>query len=139
MQPEFSHFSLRPRDLERSARFYADVFGFEIGDRPPFEFDGRWLYLGNKPVLHLIGDRTRDAVRDDFLDQKALSARVRGSGAVDHVALCLPESELNGFLARLKSLRLRYVQRTVPVLGNQQIFIEDPDGITIETIFEKRA
>lgn len=137
MQPEFSHFSLRPTDLERSARFYTDIFGFEIGHRPPFEFDGRWLYLGNRPVLHLIGDRTSDAVGDDFLDRKARSARERGSGAVDHLALRLPHSELSGFLAKLKLLGLHYVQRTVPLLGNQQIFIEDPDGVTIETIFER--
>jgi catechol 2,3-dioxygenase-like lactoylglutathione lyase family enzyme len=137
MQPRFAHFSLRPADLDRSARFYADVFEFEIGQRPPFEFDGRWLYLGKVPVLHLIGDRRRDAVSADFLDQKARSARERGSGTVDHVALSLPESELGNFLARLDSLGVPYVQRVVPIVGNQQVFIEDPDGVTIETIFEK--
>ena len=32
-------------DLEATKAFYCDVLGFEVGERPPLEFPGYWLYL----------------------------------------------------------------------------------------------
>jgi catechol 2,3-dioxygenase-like lactoylglutathione lyase family enzyme len=136
VQPEFAHFSLRPADLDRTARFYSDTFGFEIGYRPPFEFEGRWLYLQDKPVLHLIGDRSQTATSEDFIDRKARASVDRGSGVLDHVALTLPESDLQSFIARLDSLGVGYTRRIVPLFGNSQVFVEDPDGIVIEILFQ---
>lgn len=137
MQPRLAHFSIRASDLDRSARFYIETFGFEAGHRPPFDFDGRWLYLRGQPVLHLIGGRVHMAVREDFLDRKARAEVARGSGALDHVALSLPASELDAFTARLDALGVEHSHRTVPISGYHQIFVEDPDGVTIEVLFDE--
>ena len=45
----FDHFNLRAgRDLvERLRDFYVDVVGLRVGARPPFDFHGYWLYIGD--------------------------------------------------------------------------------------------
>ena len=48
------HVSLQVADLERSIRFYREVFGLEEIARPPFPFPGAWFRLGDRE-LHLIG------------------------------------------------------------------------------------
>lgn len=49
------HFTLRTALLAQTTAFYVQVAGLSVGWRPPFPFDGRWLYHGDHPVLHLIG------------------------------------------------------------------------------------
>ena len=51
--PVLHHISLVTLDLDRSIKFYRDVFGLEQIARPPFKSAGAWLALG--PLqLHLI-------------------------------------------------------------------------------------
>ncbi len=50
------HVSVNCADLAKSRAFYAEVLGFRDGARPPFPFPGAWLYLGGRPVVHLVGD-----------------------------------------------------------------------------------
>lgn len=47
------HYFLYASDLEKSRHFYESVLGFEVGYRPPFDFDGYWLYLDGSPCVHL--------------------------------------------------------------------------------------
>ncbi|HVZ00467.1 MAG TPA: VOC family protein [Dongiaceae bacterium] len=137
MQVKFGHFSLRPTDLEATARFYTDVLGLADGYRPPFGFPGKWLYLGTVPILHLIGDRTLTATSGDFIDRKALAGVEHGSGVVDHIAFCGERSRLAEFRAHLDARQVEYAERMVPILEVPQIFIEDPDGVTIEIMFDQ--
>ena len=137
MQPRFAHFSLRPADVDRSAAFYVDVLGFVDGERPPFKFYGKWLYLDGAPVLHLIGDRQATVTSDDFLDRKALDSHRRGSGAVDHIAMSLPAAEIDVVRERLNAKGIVFAERIVPLLGFTQLFVEDPDGVTIELLFDR--
>ena len=53
----FNHFNLRaPTALTDALKdFYVDVVGLSVGWRPPFDFPGYWLYLGEQAVLHLVG------------------------------------------------------------------------------------
>jgi catechol 2,3-dioxygenase-like lactoylglutathione lyase family enzyme len=48
------HISLTVTDLERSRAFYRDVFGLQEITRPPFNFPGAWLQVGEHQQLHLI-------------------------------------------------------------------------------------
>ena len=45
-------------DIEATKSFYRDALGLEVGDRPPFEFSGYWLYLDGIPCVH-VADRGR--------------------------------------------------------------------------------
>ena len=112
------HYTLVTGDLRRSVGFYEGVLGLERGERPPFGFPGAWLYCGGRPVVHLIGGRTRPAA---------------GTGAVDHVAF--RASGLAATVARLKATNVAYEQRLVPGQGLRQVFVHDPDGVKVELNF----
>ena len=49
------HFNIRASHelLEQVRAFYCDVIGLVVGDRPPFDSAGYWLYAGDRAVLHL--------------------------------------------------------------------------------------
>ena len=47
------HVTVVVEDLERSRRFYTDVLGMQVTERPGFPFDGLWLQAGDTQV-HLI-------------------------------------------------------------------------------------
>jgi catechol 2,3-dioxygenase-like lactoylglutathione lyase family enzyme len=49
------HFTIEPQDLERSKNFYVNMLGLEVGDRPPLDFPGYWLYSGGNATVHLMG------------------------------------------------------------------------------------
>jgi len=51
--PALHHVSLVTLDLDRSVKFYRDVFGLKQIARPPFKSAGAWLALGPMQ-LHLI-------------------------------------------------------------------------------------
>ena len=55
-----NHYTILARDLEATKDFYTDVVGLSVGDRPPLNFPGYWLYCGGVPTVHLIGNRPED-------------------------------------------------------------------------------
>ncbi len=112
------HYTIRTSRLEATRRFYVDVIGLRDGPRPPFAFPGAWLYSGEMPVVHVIG----------------AEASGSGTGTIDHVAF--RSTHLQQLRDRLREAALRFEERTVPMLGVHQVFIEDPNGLTIELNFD---
>lgn len=112
------HYTIDAADVDASASFYVDVVGLRLGERPPFTFPGAWLYCGEKPVVHLVGERNRGEV---------------GTGTIDHVAF--RASDFDAYTRRLDEREISYRQRQVPDMPLRQIFLEDPDGVTIELNF----
>ncbi|MCS5556964.1 MAG: hypothetical protein NZ778_10765, partial [Arenicellales bacterium] len=53
-----------------------------------------------------------------------------GSGALDHIAFRAKDPEL--VMSRLKEYGHEYRERKVPNMDLFQVFVEDPNGITIE-------
>src|SRR5262249_13042171 len=48
------HVNIRCIDAAASRDFYVQVIGLKEGYRPPFNFPGHWLYLGEVAVIHLV-------------------------------------------------------------------------------------
>ena len=114
------HFNIRTRDLDRLCEFYTKVLALEIGDRPPFDSPGVWLYAGGHPILHV-------GVAEDG------GADVGNTLPLDHIAL---ETEgLVDAVARLDGAGIEYRMVDVPGRAMKQIFIRDPDGIALELNF----
>lgn len=118
----FNHFNLRaPTVLTEALKdFYVDVVGLSVGWRPPFDFPGYWLYLGEQAVLHLVGVPA------------AREALARG-GTFDHVAFTctgLAETE-----ARLSAQGVEYRSVLVPGTEQVQLFLTDPAGNGVELNF----
>ena len=125
-----NHFSVRTPDMKRSRDFYVNVLGFVEGDRPPFPFPGYWLYCGETAVVHVIGEDPDGEGLQGYLGERSGGA---GAGSLDHIAFSA--SNLEGVRERLDALGVRYTERSVPLLGLIQLFVTDPDGITLELNF----
>ncbi|MBF0279663.1 MAG: VOC family protein [SAR324 cluster bacterium] len=124
------HCSIRTVKLHMTRDFYVDVLGMEDGERPPFDFPGHWLYLGDHPVVHLIGiDPDDDEGLVEYLGNQNVES-LEGSGAVDHIAFNITESD--EVRQRIEQHGVSYQEREVPGMGLLQFFLKDPNGISIE-------
>jgi catechol 2,3-dioxygenase-like lactoylglutathione lyase family enzyme len=127
------HYAIRTLKLSATRDFYVEALGMEDGERPDFPFPGHWLYLGGQALVHLIGidpDDTSGLERHlREIDRETLV----GSGAVDHLAF--RGSGAGEQMARLKARGIAYRENRVPGMDLFQIFIEDPNDITVELNF----
>ncbi|WP_186055162.1 VOC family protein [Burkholderia gladioli] len=126
------HFTLRTPLLAETTAFFEQVAGLQAGWRPSFPFDGRWLYKGERPVLHLAIAAGGQPGLDRYLGERDTGGST-GSGVVDHIAFRC--TNLPSFELRLRDLGMGYRARTVPDLREHQVFVMDPNGLTIEFIF----
>jgi catechol 2,3-dioxygenase-like lactoylglutathione lyase family enzyme len=117
---EFEHINIRSTDVERARDFYVAVLGLSAGDRPPFASIGYWLYLGDRPVVHLVQRAPGEAGQS-------------GSGSLDHVAF--RGVDLAATRAALRAHGVPFRESIVPRDGTIQLFVHDPDGLKLELNF----
>lgn len=135
MKLTLNHFSVRTLDLAATRAFYVDLLGLQEGPRPDFPFPGYWLYQGPldsyaNAVVHVIGIDPQDGSGlSTYLGERD-EASLRGSGAVDHLAFSA--EGLPGMQARLQRAGVVAREREVPGVGLFQLFLDDPNGITVE-------
>jgi catechol 2,3-dioxygenase-like lactoylglutathione lyase family enzyme len=138
MAISLNHFSIRTLDTDACERFYAGLLGLKVGPRPPFPFPGLWLYAGDtsdyaNAAVHIIGiDRHDPEGLKRYLGDKD-EAALKGTGVVDHVAFFA--TGLADTLARLAAHGVPWRERTVPLLGLHQVFVDDPNGVVVELNF----
>jgi len=120
------HVNLRtsPEGLERIARFYADVLGLVDGPRPNGRDNGRWLYAGDRPIVHL------SAVAGSV----SVTAADKHAPGFDHVAFHARGGR--EMRARLAALGVSYQDRARRT--DYQIVLTDPDGTKVELNFAPR-
>lgn len=111
------HFTVVSNRLDETREFYA-AFGFVAGPRPAFRSPGLWLYLGDRPVLHIIG----------------LDTPPPGRGVLDHMAFAVEGlAEVAAYLdARKVAYRL---VRSPGADRRWQMFFSDPNGAEVEFDF----
>ena len=125
------HCSIRTLDLKASRAFYVDVLGMKEGDRPDFSFPGAWLYLEDRTVIHLIGiDPDDSSGLAEYMGRDVNPDTLPGGGSLDHIAFCATDAP--DMIRRLKRNNVPFRERQVPNMDLSQIFVEDPNGITIE-------
>jgi catechol 2,3-dioxygenase-like lactoylglutathione lyase family enzyme len=122
------HVLVLSEDIEASRAFYSEVVGLRVGERPPLEFSGYWLYAGSIPCLHLADRRSyRDHAATLGLDVETRSAR---GGGIDHIAFVA--TDYDELTARLERAGVAAVANDVPGGGPRQLFFSDPNGVRIE-------
>ena len=47
------HINIATTKLKETRDFYVDVLGLTEGERPPFDFEGHWLYAEGFPIVHM--------------------------------------------------------------------------------------
>ena len=106
-------------DLETTKAFY-EALGLEVGERPPLEFPGYWLYLDGVPCLH-VADRAA-------YEAHASTLGLRSATRVDHLAFAGVDYEQ--LAARLEAAGVDAVPNAAP--GIRQLFLTDPNGVRVE-------
>lgn len=130
------HFLVRTHDIEQTKNFYTALLGLHEGYREPFPFPGYWLYLGDVPVVHLVGTAMGDAARQGYLAENQAGRgsdadAMTGTGAIDHMGFTA--QGLAAYRERFEQTNTNFRERVVGKLT--QLFVEDPNGITIELNF----
>ena len=117
-------------DIDRTRDFYCAVVGLSVGDRPPLEFPGYWLYAadGSGGACVHVADRRAYAAHAASLGL-AVPARDPGVGPVDHVAFSA--EDWDALVARLERNGVSAITNRVPG-GPRQAFIQDPNGVRVE-------
>ena len=125
------HCSIRTTKLQETRDFFVDILGLEDGERPDFPFPGAWLYTDSTAVIHLIGvDPDDPSGLQRHLGGQISAEALQGSGAFDHIAFRANDPIV--LIERLEKTDYAYRERQVPNMNLFQIFLEDPNGITLE-------
>jgi catechol 2,3-dioxygenase-like lactoylglutathione lyase family enzyme len=110
-------------DIDGTRDFYCRALGLEVGERPPLEFPGHWLYVDGVPCIH-VADREAYAAHSQRVGVPA------SPEAIDHIAF--NGSDYVEALTRLQREGVETTTNAVPGAGIRQLFLEDPNGLKIE-------
>ena len=122
-----NHYTIQARDVEKTKEFYENIVGLKVGERPPLNFPGYWLYCGGTPTVHLLGYQAHQKVIPDGPSYPA------ETGRLDHIAFSC--TGLKDMKATLQANNIKYDERVLPRLNMTQLFYYDPDGIEVECNF----
>jgi catechol 2,3-dioxygenase-like lactoylglutathione lyase family enzyme len=112
------HVTIHTSRLGALTDFYARVLELRPGKRPPFGFDGAWLYCDSHAALHLV----------EVADSPEVPAP-----RIEHFAF--RAENLADFLAHLRALDVAYRTAVVPEFEIRQVHLRDPDGNHVEIAF----
>jgi len=115
------HVNVRTANLDGMIDWYGRMLGLTTGRRPGFSFPGAWLYMGDDPIIHLVGQDARPDADDADL-------------RLEHFALSA--SGLKDLLARAEEAGERTSVRKVPDFPIVQVNMWDPDGNHIHIDFD---
>ena len=130
---KLDHYLVVSEALELTRDFYSEVLGLEVGSRPDLGFAGYWLYLEGVACLHL-------ADRESYADYKArvgtpVPRQTVDTGSIDHIAF--NATDFPGTVERLEAHGLEYRSNEIPDIGLRQIFVQDPNAVTLELNFRE--
>lgn len=116
---QFNHINLPTADPVRAVRFYVELLGFRIVPRPPFSFDGRWLYREEVGTMIHLNHLPEHNYRAGPIEPRQ-----------PHFAIQCPD--VKAVADRLRAEGIEYVERNLPAFGYRQLFFRDPDGNLLE-------
>jgi catechol 2,3-dioxygenase-like lactoylglutathione lyase family enzyme len=117
------HLLVLTDDIDATRDFWCEALDLEVGERPPLEFPGYWLYgADGESCVHVA---ERDAY-EQHLDELGIPL---GRGAVEHVAFDVPD--YRQAVARVLEMGISATDHEV-VGVMRQLLIEDPNGVKIE-------
>lgn len=125
------HYFIYSRSLDRTADFYANILGLELGPRPDFDFAGSWFYLDGVPVVHAGTADFAGGYPDNGVKDK--SHLKNGTGRLDHIAF--RADNIQEFKDRLTKAEIDFHTQELKDFNLTQLFVKDPDGLTIELNF----
>jgi len=125
---KLEHFLVLTDDIGKTRAFYCDVLGLRVGPRPPLDFAGYWLYIGDVPAIH-IGE-WRSYTAHSLVNGIPVTTPAPGTGPLDHIAF--NGSNYEEIRGRLERHGVPFALNIVPESGLWQVFLGDPNGVKIE-------
>ena len=111
------HVTIITKNLTETINFYINILGMEIdNNRPPFNFEGAWLSLNKRPIVHII-------VKDKHISSSE-------QPTIDHIAF--RATNIKKIKIHLENSNISYEEKFTPDDKVHQIFTLDPNGIKIE-------
>lgn len=139
---KLNHALLSCMNIAAMEDFFTRIMGFTDGPRPPFPFEGSWLYSDKLPVLHLVSSSTSAVSQQQYLqpvkplnDLTVLSSDCAGQQLIDHLAF--QGDDYNALIQRLDKHQATYFERTVPLSNEHQVFIVGPEQLKLEILFSQ--
>ena len=118
----FNHINIETNKLDQTVDFYETVLNTKKGERPVFPFPGAWLYSGDRPLIHIMESPNKENKNSN-------------TSGLNHVAF--DGQDLVGTLQRLEAGNVAYRKLKIPSTEDVQIFVQDPNGIVIELLFQR--
>jgi glyoxylase I family protein len=112
------HASLMVSDVAESLHLYRDILGMQLTERPPLDFPGAWLQIGQQQI-HLLQLDNPDPT----------TGRPVHGGRDRHVAL-----HVDSITALRDDLDQAGLNYTLSISGRKALFCRDRDGNALEFI-----
>lgn len=127
----FDHYTVRCADLQASWRFYQQVLGLEVVERPGAAMPAAIVSVDGVQVVHMFqATPEQDSVFAKLAPTDAATAEWR-TGRLHHVGFWA--TGIAAFRARLQQHSVTFRERTLP--DKHQFVFRDPDEIEIEVNF----
>ena len=124
------HFLIIADDIEEPTCWYVDNLGFCMSKTPDFGVPVNCLYLGDRDVIHV----SKSNVSNTWKRPVATWSKItRGGRPIHHVAFRV--SGLDETLVHLQANGIEYVEQQASGQNVYQVFLQDPNGITVELNF----
>jgi len=128
---DLNHYLLRANDIDATKDFYVKVLGFEVMPRPDFPFPGYWLGVGGKIQVHVALHGVEQG--DLYYIGSPRDAATDHAGVIDHIAFVADDPK--AMATHLKKIGVPFRPRYLPESQLYQLFVKDPNGLTIELNF----
>ena len=126
----WDHYTLRCRSLEASWKFYAEVLGLRVEDRPGMPVPAAIVYPGEMMLIHLFQASAEQ--ESEFATLPGPEAKW-ATGRLHHVALQC--RDLPAMRSRLNAHGFAFTERTLQGAGKHLVICKDPDGVEMELAF----
>jgi catechol 2,3-dioxygenase-like lactoylglutathione lyase family enzyme len=136
------HYNIRTTKFADTVGFYDQVLGMKARQPPmaPANSPATWIYDDSgTAAIHLTpvdpSDPAGSYAKVAQYRGGDPDAAFQGSGAIDHIAF-----ECDGFeeiKSRLQILALDFFEQSFPDFNLRQIFLKDPNGLTLELNFHQ--
>jgi hypothetical protein len=114
------HIHIQAIDGPMMVHFLELVLDGKEGFRPPFDFPGHWVYLGEVPAIHI-----------------SIVSEPQGMGMVSHAAFGVyDEAEAR---RRIEASGFAFRVTGIPGTDIGQFFVDGPEGLVVEVQFRRAA
>jgi len=128
---ELNHYFIRANDVEATKRFYCEALSLQEMPRPQVPFPGYWLGRDDKVWVHMGPHGIPNHAL--YYPGSPPNAATDQAGVIDHIAFGAADPD--EFRTRLVKMKCEWWARKLPSFNLFQIFVRDPDGLTIELNF----